>query len=328
MGGCHGYLLEQADGQARVLLSARPVENVLADPATSADMRRRLRVAREARAYARDVLGLTVGQQYQRVVMLDRDALVYVVMAAPRTSLTPYTWKYPVVGELPYRGYFRRGDADAEAARLAREGYETAVRKVSTFSLLGYLPDPLVSSMLDGPMESVVETVIHELCHATVFVPSDAAFNESLCSFVGEEGRRRFLRTRMGPHSAAYALAEARARDGERYRESVDALVKDLRALFQGPLPDEEKAWRKDALYVAHQQRFERTVVPRRETRLLAKARLPGNNAELSQWGVYHADEAFFARELRAVQGDFPRFMRRMAARSGDAEFRAHAVSR
>ena len=36
------------------------------------------------------------------IAFLDAPAVVYVVSAAPRTSLEPHVWRYPVLGALPY----------------------------------------------------------------------------------------------------------------------------------------------------------------------------------------------------------------------------------
>ena len=95
------WLAEQGIGQAEVLLGARPVAPLLRDPRVPAKVRRRLALAVAARNFAKDELGLDVGFQYRTAVFLDAPAVVYVVAAAPRTSLEPYTWRYPVLGELP-----------------------------------------------------------------------------------------------------------------------------------------------------------------------------------------------------------------------------------
>src|SRR5262245_1453508 len=58
MPGC--YLGHVAAGQLRLLAARRPIDKVIADPATPEDLRERLALAAQARELARD-LGLEVG---------------------------------------------------------------------------------------------------------------------------------------------------------------------------------------------------------------------------------------------------------------------------
>ena len=95
------WFIEQGVGQAEVLAAARPIAPLLADARTPPKVRQRLALAVAARRFAKD-MGLDVGFQYRNVVFLDAPAVVYVVTAAPRTSLDPYMWTYPIVGALPW----------------------------------------------------------------------------------------------------------------------------------------------------------------------------------------------------------------------------------
>jgi predicted aminopeptidase len=221
------------------------------------------------------------------------------VSAAGPTSLAAYEWDYPILGALPYRGFFSLADAEALADDMASRGLDVDVRPVRTYSLLGVLPDPIVSPMLYGSDElSLVETVIHELAHATVFAVGKGAFNEGLATFIGRAGTRRFLERAYGASSAVFARYEAVEADRDAYARATGALAFDLRVLYAQAerLPDEELRARKDAIFLAHQQHFRTEVTSALATFAYRSARLPVNNAELVAYGIYTLRQELYAR--------------------------------
>ena len=208
LGGCGvGYVARAGYEEARILWRREPVATLLARPDLDPDLRAKLELVAAVRAYAAEQLGLRVGGSYDSVATVDADQVVHVVTAAPRDRLEPLTWWFPIVGRVPYRGYFDRRDADAFAADLERQGNDTMVRPALAFSTLGWFDDPLLSTMLRDDETRLAETVIHELTHATRYVPGQAAFNESLAMFVGLRGAERFFVARGDAGRAARVAA-------------------------------------------------------------------------------------------------------------------------
>ncbi|MDP2344970.1 MAG: aminopeptidase [Deltaproteobacteria bacterium] len=315
------YLARQGVGQAELLFAAQPVGRLLADATVSTDVKRRLALATAARQFAKDVVGLDVKQQYKKVVFLDAPAVVYVVSAAPPTELRPYTWSYPWVGALPYRGSFDLAEAEAEADVLERRGFDVSVRLVSTYSLLGVLPDPILSSMLYRREElDIVETVIHELAHATVFAPGQGAFNEGLATFVGRQGRRQFVAEHFGPHSAVARRASAIDDDDDAWVRAVQALAFDLRVRFaQGGEADtlvDDKA----SIYQAHQRHWQLEVAPTLFSMSTRSARLPENNAELSAVGIYSLKQQLYEEAFDGCGGDWGCFVGLLRSVAGEPD--------
>jgi predicted aminopeptidase len=134
---------------------------------------------------------------------------VHVVSAARRDRLAAHTWWYPVVGRVPYRGFFDRGAAEAAARDLAARDLDVDVRPAVAFSTLGWFADPLLSTVAAAPPVAVAETVLHELFHATLFLPGEAAFNESAATFAGHRGAAAFF---CRPGAGDARCAEARRR--------------------------------------------------------------------------------------------------------------------
>jgi predicted aminopeptidase len=307
------WLVRQGIGQVELLAAARPVARLLDDQTVPDDLRRRLGIVVAARTFARDRLGLSVGAQYRNVVFLEDAAVVYVTSAAPDDALDPVTWRYPVVGALPYRGSFSLAEAEALADELAGHGFDVSVRPVTTYSLLGIAPDPIVSPMLYRRDElDIVETVIHELAHATVFAAGQGAFNEGLATFIGREGRRAFVRERFGSGSAVAVRSEALDDDDDAWSRAVGALAFDLRVLFaqRGLLSRAVLLDQKQAIFARHQRHWQDEVAPTLFSMRLRNARLPENNAELSAVGIYSLRQHVYADAFDACGRDWRSFLR------------------
>jgi predicted aminopeptidase len=179
------YLLRAAYEEARILWRRQPIDRLLARSDLDPETRDKLSLVLAARAFARERLGFQIGDSYATISHVDGNAVVHVVTAAYRDRLEAYTWRYPIVGRVPYRGFFEIGRADAYAASLEADGLDTAVWPSVAFSTLGWLDDPLLSSMLEADPVEVATVVFHELTHAQLYVPGAAGFNESFANFAG-----------------------------------------------------------------------------------------------------------------------------------------------
>ena len=106
LGGCStaGYYAQAVGGHVRLMTAARPVEQWLADPSASADLKQRLELAQRIRRFAADELGLPDNASYTAYANLGRPAVVWNVFATSELSLQLKSWCYPVLGCASYRG--------------------------------------------------------------------------------------------------------------------------------------------------------------------------------------------------------------------------------
>ncbi len=188
------YTVKQGFEQARLILKRKPIVKVLEENKETPDRIEKMRLTSRVLEFAKEELGLTPGKSYQDYIALDGPSVTYVVQAASRRSLTFKTWWFPLVGSQPYLGFFSRPDAVEFQKKMKEEGYDTKLGGVQAFSLLGYFPDPLYSSMLDGnTLPELIEVIIHECVHRTLYIPNFSSFNENLADFIAKRATERFL---------------------------------------------------------------------------------------------------------------------------------------
>jgi len=237
MPGC--YLGHLALGQARLLQARRPIDDVIADPATPAALRERLAWIHEVRAFA-SRLGLAVDEQYTSYVAWPGDRVVTTVVATPPGSLEPHRFWFPIVGRVPYKGFFDPERAHADAEHLRAEGFDVCEVPVRAYSTLGWFEDPLTGPMLRTSDGALVETLVHELVHATVYLASEADFNEGVASFIGEEGSVRFFAETRGAEAAA--RERARVADDRSVAAAVLGFRREVEQVYATEAPDRARA--------------------------------------------------------------------------------------
>lgn len=306
--GC--YYAHLGSGQLRMLLARRDVGEILADPETSDEMRQQLELVQRVRSYAAE-LGLDVGGQYTSFVDWPGDRVVTTVVATRPGEIDAATFWFPVVGTVPYKGFFDQARARSEAEKLRGQGLDVCLFPISAYSTLGWLDDPLTAPMLREGRDRLIETVFHELVHATIYVPDEANFNEGIATFIGQEAAIRF---REDPGE----------REGERRRVEEDrAVARTLAAfrervadLYQGTAAGSERDASRAALENRTRAELASLDLTTRDGVWLAEqVRL--NDACQALTETYHGDLSRYGERLRELGGDLRAFLedaRRAAA--------------
>jgi len=307
-GGCAtlGWYSQAARGQIELLLKRKDIEKLLASSNTPEKKRRKLELVLELRDFAGDELGLPDNGSYGGFVKLERDAVVYNVIAAPEFSVAPKTWCYPLVGCLAYRGYFDRGAAERRAHKLAGKGYDTMVSPVAAYSTLGRFDDPVTSPMLEFSDIRLAGLLFHELAHQRVFVSGETGFNEAYATAVERAGLRRWMRHNDDPETLA-AWEASRRRQSE-FTAMLLQARSELEALYNLDMKPEEMRAEKRAIFNALRQRHARWALNTGNPGFEAWMQRDLNNAHLALVATYEAGTDAFVDLLAEYAGDFERF--------------------
>lgn len=269
------YYTQAAQGQLQLLSGAKPIDDWLTDPATTPRLRVRLETARQIRRFAVQEMALPDNDSYKKYAALQRQYVVWNVVATPELSLKPLQWCFPVAGCVNYRGYYNKDDALAYARKLRAQGNDVDVGGVTAYSTLGWFSDPLISTFIHYPDAELARLIIHELAHQVVYVAGDSQFNESFASAVEEAGVERWLERFGNP-----AMLDGYNRYKARKRDFLGLLLKYRRALEQtyaSQISQDDKRAAKVRLFTELKDEYQ-----------LLKA----------TWGGYAGYDRFFAEPL------------------------------
>jgi predicted aminopeptidase len=198
VGGCStvGYYYQSIHGHFSLMGDSRSISELMQDNTTHDDLKEKLQLVQEARNFASAELGLPKNRSYQSYAALDREAVVWSVVATPEFSVQPKQWCFPVVGCASYRGYFKKEEAQGYAENLRKHGMDVTVVPNPAYSTLGWFDDPLPSTVINWPEPHLVGLIFHELAHQQLYVSGDSAFNEAFAMTVEQVGVERWFMSR------------------------------------------------------------------------------------------------------------------------------------
>lgn len=324
------YLVRAAWEEGKILARRRSILDIVADSATPPPERKKLEIVLAARAFASDSIGLRARQSFTTFSKLDHDTLVLVLSAAYRDRLEPYTWWFPIVGRVPYKGYFDFGLARTTARKLNNDGFDVYLRPSPAFSTLGWFNDPLVSSSLNADSLDLANTVIHELTHNTFYAAGEAVFNESFANFVGARGSAWFYRARgqagaADEEDARWGDDKLMARFWERLYHSIDSAYKAHPGRDSAHVRERIEA--RDSVYRRARTELVEVLGPQLRTigpRVLERMRL--DNAALLARRIYLTDldlfDALWIRENQDLKRSIAKIIELAKAKPKDP-FRA-----
>ena len=315
------YVIKAAYEESKILLRKEPISEILQDEKIDLEQKEKLSHVLLARDFANS-LSLEPGDSYTEYSELDREILAWVLLASKKTAFEPYTWWYPIVGRVPYKGYFEKEDADDFIASLEDDGYEVWLRTTEAFSTLGWFDDPVLSTTLKNSVPSIVNTVIHEIFHANIWIPGSVDFNESVANFVGTEGSVEFFEKQLKncednsciEQYEEYLKTANRVREFEYFiSELLEGLYLALDGLYSSEKNEDDKLLLREEIFSSYMKEAYEEFPKMKILRDL-------NNAEIMQIYIYrkklhlfrtlfencHKDWGCFFQKLRSIDSSNP----------------------
>ena len=213
LGGCASpaYYGQAIKGHLAIMSSREDIQELLDRRDLDPELRNRLELAVEIRAFASDRLSLPRNDSYTEFVRTGRKAVTWNVIATEEFSLQPERWCFLVAGCVPYRGYFSEAGAEKFASSLRKRSLDVIISPAIAYSTLGWFDDPLLDTMLQYREAQLAGFIFHELAHQQLYVKNDTLFNESYAGFVEEVGVAAWLEDSGRNRALARWKAEAAA---------------------------------------------------------------------------------------------------------------------
>jgi predicted aminopeptidase len=224
------YYVKNGYYAGKHLVSRRPIREVVEDPSTPPETKAKLVLLGDILSFAEQE-GLNTQGTYEYFIDIDRGPVSFLVSAAYQDQLKAYTWWFPIVGTVPYLGFFDSEDREKEALSLEQKGFDVERGSAAAFSGLGWFSDPVFSSFLKRDLALMVDLILHELVHRTLWVEGHVVFNEQLAEFIASELTVKYLRLRnLAKEEQLFATYLA---DQMLFHEWLLSLKADLEMLYQ-----------------------------------------------------------------------------------------------
>ncbi|MDZ4676955.1 MAG: aminopeptidase [Oligoflexia bacterium] len=310
--GCQmGYIVQSGYHQMGLLIKKKNFERALVDPRIDENTKRKIRLVQEVKKFTEEKMAMPKTRNYDSFVLLDDRYVVYAVTASYKDRLEPYLWSFPIVGKVPYKGYFKKSGAEEEKLELEKQNLDVMQRGVSAYSTLGWFSDPLLSSMTSNEDDWLVETIIHELTHVAVYIKSNADFNEQLATFVGNKGMEQFYFQKQGASSPAILKAKQVAEDSNTFSQFIGQEVKALEDFYAKNKNSPTLLQDREQQFSKIKNNFEQGCKPKLKTdsyKYFSQQKL--NNAVLIGYKTYYQDLDAFEKAYQKVGGDWNAFMK------------------
>ena len=249
------YLGKLGWHQSFITFHSVPVQEILQDERTEGEMKERIRFVQEVKRYGEERLGLERTKSYSKFFEV-KGPVLYVVTASEKDRLQLHSWKFPIVGKVTYKGFFTQEGALREERSLREKGFDTFVQHCGAYSTLGWLKDPIFSSMLKWDDASLSNVILHEMAHATVYFKGETNLNEQVATFIGNRGAIGFLTERYGPTSEEVSEAVHIQEDDLLFGRWIDQVCQKLSDLYAKKISREEKLKEREEIFQRIKEEF------------------------------------------------------------------------
>lgn len=295
------YLSQAAGGQIRIMTASKPISRLKPGDVDSASMQKLVMVLK-IRAFASDGLGLPENRSFTEFAKMKGDYLGWNVFAAPRFSVEPKRWCFPVAGCVVYKGFFSKDKAAGLADSLKKEGFDVHISPFTAYSTLGWFRDPVLSTQLGLDSIDLAGLIFHELAHQQLYKKGDSEFSESFAVTVEREGVVRWFRS-LGREDQAWQAIQAWEEEDRRVLRILK-VRSELEKLYSSGADSLTMQQKKDSIFLSLEHYLYHTE---RTVPVL-------NNAFIAPVNAYHSRVPEFRALLDSCGGNLPEFYKRLSA--------------
>jgi predicted aminopeptidase len=200
------YLSKLGWHQSSISFHSVPVQELLEKNELGYEAKEKIHFIQEVKRYGEEKLGLKRTNSYSSYFEV-KGPVLHIITASEKDRLQLYRWDFPITGKVTYKGFFTREDILKEKASLEAKGYDTFVQQAGAYSTLGWLKDPIFSSLLQQDEATLANLILHEMTHTTIYFKGQTDLNEQIATFVGNQGAIDFLTEKYGKESEKVAEA-------------------------------------------------------------------------------------------------------------------------
>jgi predicted aminopeptidase len=249
------YLSKLGWHQSLITFHSVPVQEVLEDERVGHETKEKICFIQEVKRYGEEKIGLKRTKSYSKYFEV-KGPILYVITASEKDRLRLYHWNFPITGKVTYKSFFTKEGVLKEKRFLETKGYDTFVQKAGAYSTLGWLKDPIFSSMLQWDEATLANLILHEMTHATVYFKGQTDFNEQMATFVGNQGANHFLIEKYGEGSKEVMEAIHHQEDDLLFSQWIDQAYQQLTNFYAREISRDEKMRVREEIFQSIKEEF------------------------------------------------------------------------
>lgn len=303
------YLIKSGYHQSKILYNRVPIDNIIKDPLIATEVKRKLSLAQKAKFFSENTLHLKTTKNYSSYVQLERPYVSYILQVAHRFELKQYKWWFPIIGNVPYKGFPNRIESENESNEFPPHLYDKYIRGVSAYSTLGWFDDPILSSMINYSDHNLINLIIHETVHATIFIKNQSDFNERLATFIANKGTHLFYQSLEGKNAPTIKIIENENHDEMLFSKFISSEINELRKWYITNKNNMNILLKKNRLKKI-QNKFKKNILPKMlRLKYSTFQSRDLDNAYLLSLSTYYKDLSIFEKAFKHYKGHFYSFL-------------------
>ena len=254
------YLSKLGWHQSSIAFHGVPIQEVLENKELGHEAKEKIHFIQEVKRYGEEKLGLTKTKSYSKYFEV-KGPVLHIITASEKDCLQLYYWDFPITGKVTYKSFFTQKDILKEKRFLETKGYDTFVQQAGAYSTLGWLKDPIFSSMLQWDEATLANLILHEMTHSTVYFKGQTDLNEQIATFVGNQGAIDFLTEKYGKGSQEVVEAIHCQEDDLVFSRWIDQACQQLSDFYAKEISRDEKLRGREGLFHRLKEDFKETMV-------------------------------------------------------------------